>query len=243
MPTSAPPRFALRPSTAVAILALVGVMVVALVALIDAGAMRPFDQAVIGSVRAAPLVAPLAWLQAATQLGSTVWVFSLAVLVGLVEVVRGRARVGIAAAAAIGLGALANSTIKLVVARPRPDLLTPIVVEPGYSFPSGHSLSAMVAYGVIAVLVARSGLPGPARGVIIGLLGVLVAVVGLSRVYLGAHYPTDVIGGWLMGFAWVTLFAAASVGVDPRVSAAPAPTDAAAAEDRAAPRSGPPATG
>jgi undecaprenyl-diphosphatase len=243
MPTSSPPRFAPRPSIAVAILALVGITVVGLVALIDAGVMRPFDEAVIGSVRAAPLVAPLAWLQTATQAGSTWWVFSLGVLVGLIEVVRGRAMVGVAAAGAIGLGALANSTIKLVVARPRPDVLTPIVVEPGYSFPSGHSLSAMVAYGVIAVLVARSGLPGAARAVIIGLLAVLVAVVGLSRVYLGAHYPTDVIGGWLMGFAWVALFAAASVSVDPRVSAAPGRADGAAAEDPAGPRSGPPATG
>jgi undecaprenyl-diphosphatase len=243
MPTPPLPRLAPRPATAAAILALAGVIVVALVALIDAGVMRPFDEAIIGSVRAAPLVAPLAWLQAATQLGSTAWVFALAALVGLFEAVRGRPRVGIAAAAAIGLGALANSTIKLVVARPRPDLLTPIVVEPGYSFPSGHSLSAMVAYGVIAVLVARSGLPRPARTGIIGLLAVLVAVVGLSRVYLGVHYPTDVIGGWLMGFAWVTLFAAASVSVDPRVSAAPARVDAAADEDRAGPRSDPPVTG
>ncbi|MEO8247313.1 MAG: phosphatase PAP2 family protein [Chloroflexota bacterium] len=243
MPTSAPPRFAPRPSTAVAILALVGVIVVGLVALIDAGAARPFDEAVIGSVRAAPLVAPLDWLRTATQAGSTWWTLSIAVLVGLVEVVRGRAWVGVTAAAAIGLGALANSTIKLVVARPRPDVLTPIVVEPGYSFPSGHSLSAMVAYGVIAVLVARSGLPRWARAVIIGLLAGLVAMVGLSRVYLGAHYPTDVIGGWLIGFAWVTLFAAASVGVDARVSAAPERADGVAGEDPTAPRSGPPVTG
>ncbi len=243
MPTSAHPRFAPRPATAVATVALVAVIVVALVALIDAGLARPFDEAVIGTVRAAPLVAPLAWLQAATQLGSTAWVFALAALVGVLEVFLGRPRVGIAAAAAIGLGALANSTMKLVVARPRPDLLTPIVVEPGYSFPSGHSLSAMVAYGVIAVLVARSGMPRPARVGIIGLLAALVALVGLSRVYLGVHYPTDVIGGWLMGFAWVTLFAAASVPVDPRVSAAPARADAAADADPRAPRSDPPATG
>jgi undecaprenyl-diphosphatase len=227
-------------STALAIVALVVVIVVALVAFIDAGLLRPFDEAVIGSVRAAPLVAPLAWLQTATQLGSTWWVLALGVLVGLVEIARGRARVGLAAAATIGLGALANSTVKLVVARPRPDLTTPIVIEPGYSFPSGHSLSAMVAYGVIAVLVARSGLPRPARTVIIGLLAVLIVLIGLSRVYLGAHYPTDVLGGWLMGFAWVSLFAAVSVGLDPRVSAARAPADAVAAEDPGAPRSGPP---
>lgn len=241
MPTSGTTWFAPRLLPALALVAVVLLIVVGLVVLIDFDVVRPFDQLIIGAVRAQPLVAPLAWLQTATMLGSTWWVAAMAGLVGVVEVALGRPRAGLTAAATIGLAALANTELKLVVARPRPDLLTPIVVEPGYSFPSGHSLSAMAAYGVIAVLVGRSDLPRTARLVITGLLGLLVALIGLSRVYLGAHYPTDVIGGWLMGFAWVTLFAALSVGVDPRVSAAPARADGAAAEDPAGPRSGPPA--
>jgi undecaprenyl-diphosphatase len=234
-------------SLAVAVLLLL--LVAGLVTLIDLDLARPFDAAVIDAVRAAPLVAPLAWLRSATELGATWFVSLLAVAVGGAQLLARRPRLGAAAAATIGLAALANSTLKLVVSRARPDGLPPIVVEPGYSFPSGHTLSATVAYGVIAVLAARSSLPRPVRIAALAILGGLVAVVGLSRVYLGAHYPTDVAGGWLTGLLWVVLFAGLTARLDARPDArlsaprAPAPVDAAARGDRAGPRSDPPAAG
>lgn len=231
------PRLPVAIAVAVAVVGIVATLIY----LIDHDALRQFDEGVIASVRSEPLVAPFGWLHAATDLGSTAWVAMLAIAVGIVEIAAGRLRVGLAAAATIGLASLANSSLKLVVARARPDDMAPIVVEPGYSFPSGHSISAMVAYGVIAILVGRSGLPLVLRVTVVGLLASLVVVVGLSRVYLGAHYPTDVLGGWLMGFAWVTLFAALSAGIDPRFSAARASASTGADVDPAVPRSGPPA--
>lgn len=228
-----------------AVAALLLLLVAGLVLLIDWDVARPVDQAVIRAIRAEPLVAPLGWLRAATELGGTWTVALLAVLVGLVEVLARRPHLAAAAAATIGLAAIANSTLKLVVARPRPELLPPVVVEPGYSFPSGHTLSAAVAYGVIAVLVARSTLPPVVRAVAIGVLGAVVVAVGLSRIYLGVHYPTDVIGGWLTGLAWVVLFAGLTGRLDARLSAPRArqPDVTAAPADRGAPRSGPPAAG
>jgi membrane-associated phospholipid phosphatase len=209
--------------TAVGIVALDLAIVVALVMLIDGGAVRGIDQAVIGAVRARALVAPLGWLGTATELGSTWWVAILAAAVALVEIAARRLWLGLAAAGTIGLASLANSAIKIVVERPRPDQLPPLVVEPGYSFPSGHSLSAMVAYGVIAVLVARTSLPAWLRVVAIAGLGTLIGVVGLSRVYLGAHYPSDVVGGYLVGLAGVVIFATLSTLIDPRVPASMGP--------------------
>lgn len=239
------PWYAPTVGRSLAVAVLLALVVAGLVTLIDLDLARPFDAAVIDGVRAAPLVAPLAWLRTATELGATWFVALLAVAVGGAEVIAGRPRLAVAAAATIGLAALANSTLKLVVSRARPDGLPPIVVEPGYSFPSGHTLSATVAYGVIAVLVARSSLPRPLRTVALALLGALVVVVGLSRVYLGAHYPTDVAGGWLTGLMWVVLFAGLTARLDARLSAprAPGPVDAAAHGDRAGRRSDPPAAG
>lgn len=230
---------------AVATVALLLAMVVGLVLLIDADLLRPFDAGLIARIRAEPLVAPLGWLRAATELGATGTVALLALAVGAVELRAGRPFLAGAAAATIGLAALANTTFKLVVGRPRPDELPPIVVEPGYAFPSGHSLSAMVAYGVIAVLVARSSLGAGLRAALVIGLGVVVLAVGVSRIYLGAHYPSDVLGGWLTGLAWVVLFAAVSARLDPGLSGPRArePGATAARADRAGPRSGPPGPG
>lgn len=223
-------RARLAPSTrtAVGIVALDLALIVGLVMLIDAGAVRAIDEAVIDAVRAQPLVAPLAWLGSATQLGSTWAIAMVAVVVAAVELFAGRIRLGLAAAATIGLASLANSSIKLAVERQRPSLFPPIVSESGYSFPSGHSLSAMIAYGVVAVLVARTSLPRWLRVAAIAVLGVLIGVVGLSRVYLGAHYPSDVIGGYLLGLAGVVIFATLSTALDPRVPASVGPLAAGA---------------
>lgn len=236
-------RLAPSPMRAAVIILVLLAVVAGLVVLIDMHLARPIDEAVIGTVRAQALVAPLGWLQTATALGGPTWVGLLAVVVAIVEIAARRPWVGVAAGTAVGLGALANGTIKLVVERQRPNELPPIVVEPGYSFPSGHSLSAMIAYGVIIVLVARTSLPAATRVVVAALLGLVIGLVGLSRVYLGAHYPTDVVGGWTLGLVWVVLFAAVSARLDARLSAARGRDAGAAVADPATRQSGPPATG
>ena len=124
------------------------------------------------------------------------------------------------------------------------DLLPPLVTERGYSFPSGHSALSTVAYGILALLVIHSDLPRSLKRAIVAALVVLILLVGLSRVYLGVHYPSDVLGGWLSGTAIVLLFEAlVRSRLSPRISreARTAPGGEAAAVDPAAQRSGPPA--
>jgi undecaprenyl-diphosphatase len=104
---------------------------------------------------------------------------------------------------ATGLGALAlDPAIKILVGRLRPMVPDPVATAPGYSFPSGHTLDSTVFYGVM-LLVFLPIIPCRLRKPAIGLVIALLAAIGFSRVALGVHYPSDVIGGWLLGVAWL----------------------------------------
>jgi membrane-associated phospholipid phosphatase len=82
-----------------------------------------------------------------------------------------------------------------------------MIVERGFSFPSGHSMLGMAAWGIAAVVVGRSRLPPGVRLTAVAGVVVLIGLIGLSRVYLGVHYPTDVVAGWLAGGVGVLVFA------------------------------------
>lgn len=100
---------------------------------------------------------------------------------------------------AVGGATLLNVLAKLLFQRPRPENLGAVLTEPGFSFPSGHAMSNM-AFGFALVLVfwrSRGGWPA----VLLGFAWALA--VGLSRTYLGVHYPTDVLAGFAASVAWV----------------------------------------
>jgi membrane-associated phospholipid phosphatase len=209
------------------------VLVVVLAGLVSNDVTDGLDLAIIRAVRASALVAPLAILRQVTELGSTTAMMVLAVVLLVSELVARRPWSGITGAATIGLASLGNELAKDLIARARPDLIQPIVVERGYSFPSGHAALSMVGYGVAALLVARSGAPRGVKVAAAFAAGCLVALIGISRVYLGAHFPTDVLAGWLAGGAVVLIFAWLS-------PASKARAGAPAASDPAGPRSDPP---
>jgi undecaprenyl-diphosphatase len=208
-----------------------------LAVLAGTGTTDAFDAAVIDLVRAPELhdlLVPLRWI---TELGSTGAVIFLAAVALLLGWMTGRWRDGAAGAFAIGLGSLAIEVLKRILARTRPDLLDPIIVEAGFSFPSGHAANGMVAYGVLAVLVGRLSLARPLRLALQFAAALVIFLVGLSRVWLGVHYPTDVLAGWALGALIVVLYAAVTR------PAPPGQVSAAAVAGPAAPRSDPPAAG
>ena len=104
--------------------------------------------------------------------------------------------------AILGAGIIIQS-VKLVMKRPRPSFFAPILHETGYSFPSGHSLIAMVVYGLLGYFVMHLFRNFWARQAVRGLTMLLVVAIGVSRVYVGVHYPTDVLAGWTAGVPWL----------------------------------------
>ena len=232
---SSSPSAATRPGPA-ALLILAGVLtVVGLAALVSAGYTDAFDQAIIEALRSGLIHDLLSPLGLITQLGSTGAVAGMAVVAFAFAALIGPWRHGLVAAITILLASLLNSSIKLAIARERPDLLEPLIVERGFSFPSGHSALGMVAYGILAVLVSRSRLRPSVKRIGIFGLGGLVALIGISRIWLGVHYPTDVLAGWAAGGVIVLAYAAITrqVSLEPAAGAVDA--------DPAAPRSGRPA--
>lgn len=93
--------------------------------------------------------------------------------------------------------------MKAVFARPRPDLAVRLIEESGWSFPSGHSMNCIVCYGVLIYLIRRYCTNRQAANGLTALLSLLVLSIGCSRVYVGVHYPTDVLGGWSLGLAFL----------------------------------------
>jgi undecaprenyl-diphosphatase len=212
-------------------------LVIGLAVLVASARTDAFDHAVIEAVRAPEYHDALAFLGPLTHLGSTGAVIVVAAIVAAVGVLIGPWRHGVIGAAVIGLASLGVELLKAVMARARPDILDPLVIEHGFSFPSGHSTLSMTAYGILAVLVMRTRLPRGVRAAVVVALGTLVALIGLSRVWLGVHFPTDVLAGWTTGALVVAAYAALTRGVST------APAAAAVDADPGAQRSDRPASG
>ena len=173
------------------------------------GKTSAFDRFIILSLRnpANPSV-PLgpAWLQEAardvTSLGSIV---VLAIItftaVGYLFLARKHVAAWLMLIAVFG-GIALNDLLKAAFARPRPDIVTHAVRVFTTSFPSGHASLSAITYLTIGALLAQSQSSRTVSIYFMALAAFLTVIVGVSRIYFGVHYPTDVIGGWCIGAAW-----------------------------------------
>lgn len=100
---------------------------------------------------------------------------------------------------------LVNQIVKHIVRRPRPNVLR-LVEESGYSFPSGHSMVSIALYGIIVYTIYKNVKNKYIKWISIVLLSLLVLSIGFSRIYVGVHYATDVIGGFLLGFVVLVIY-------------------------------------
>lgn len=147
-------------------------------------------------------------MEAVSSLG-TIGVYLL-LLVGLVAHLlrRGRARVAVFAVWTVAVGSVLNTTVKALVDRARPLLDDPVASAAHSSFPSGHAQGVVVAGGVLLVALWPR-LPVARRRTALVALTAWSLLMGASRVLLGVHYVSDVVGGYLLALAWLALCAAA----------------------------------
>ena len=134
-----------------------------------------------------------------TVLGDVATILAVTFIVSL-YLARRKQRKRIAFLLASVLGVLVvNSGLKLLFARPRPDLWDILITETTYSFPSGHAALSLVLAACVVILMRKS----KNLGYVIVAAIVYVLVVGFSRMYLGVHYPSDVIAGWVVATLWI----------------------------------------
>ena len=106
---------------------------------------------------------------------------------------------------AIAGGAAVEILLKLGFARPRPELVSHLVDVNSFSFPSGHATMATITYLTLGVLLASAQERRRMKLYLLAIATFLAVLVGISRIYLGVHYPTDVLAGWCIGAAWAAL--------------------------------------
>jgi undecaprenyl-diphosphatase len=170
-----------------------------------------FDTAVISALRVAGSPAdPIgpAWLEEAardvTAMGSFTVLFAIVAFTACYLFLSGKRRSAYFLTVCSFSGAMVSTLLKIVLERPRPEL-TGVTRVFTSSFPSGHALSSAVVYFTVAVFVARSAGSWGLKCLVISAAVGLTFMVGISRIYLGVHYPSDVIAGWLIGLGWALL--------------------------------------
>jgi len=156
------------------------------------------DVAVVGEVSSGAAQPPTDLAFAITTLGATdVILFVTAIALAALAALR-HWQGCLTLALSIATTEAGVAAVKLLVSRPRPPAGEALTQASGFSFPSGHAAAAVAVYAVLALLLARR-CRGRTRIALALAGGLIVLAVGASRVYLGVHYPTDVVAGWLTG--------------------------------------------
>lgn len=144
------------------------------------------------------------WL--VSLLGTYVWLAAAALTGVGVLLVTGRRRLALAFFCAVASAFVAALLLKLAAGRPRPDIVPHLGGFAGASFPSSHAMLSLAVYGMLAIAIGRITMSNGLRWLMYAVAVALAAVIGFSRLYLGVHWPTDVMAGWFIGGAWALGF-------------------------------------
>lgn len=177
------------------------------------GETHGFDEAVLRAMRnpadpSDPLGPP--WVERAvadlTSLGGYAVLTLVVAAVASYLMLVGKRAAAALVVCAVGSGAILSEALKLGFARPRPELVSQLAEVQSASFPSGHAMLSAITYLTLGALLARVDERRRLKIFVLGVAVVLTVVIGVSRVYLGVHWPTDVLAGWSLGAAWAALW-------------------------------------
>jgi undecaprenyl-diphosphatase len=174
------------------------------------GSTSSFDSYVVLAFRGGPENAdgPLGppWVREMardiTALGSFIVLGMMTLAVAAYLLLTGGRAAALLVVVAVSGGMALNSLLKIQFARPRPDLFVPAAKVFTASFPSGHAALSAITYLTLAALLARMTISRRLRYYFMAVAVTLTCLIGASRVYLGVHYPTDILAGWCIGSAW-----------------------------------------
>jgi undecaprenyl-diphosphatase len=190
---------------------------------VSEGDTTAFDKAILLALRSPRDVAePIgpAWVEFAMRDITALGGFTVVTLVTIAAVgylvISRRHRRALLLAVAVAGGAILSEALKSIFARPRPDFVAHSVEVSSLSFPSGHAMLSAITYLTIGAMLTTVE-PEPARrGYILAVAVFLTLSIGISRIYLGVHYPTDVLAGWSVGAAWAMACFAIARALRPR---------------------------
>lgn len=216
---------------------------VSLASHVESGKTQAFDEAVIRWMGAHHTNALDAIMLEVTALGTGTVVLMIVAVAALFLMLTSHKYSAILLLASTGGGIVLNGLLKLGFNRPRPQIFLPEVHTVSSSFPSGHAMSAAIVYSTVAYLAARLHRRRLARWLVMTAAFFVIAAISISRLYLGVHYPSDVVAGLAIGLAWAgfcmaTLEAIQKFGTrrDPRIlrdeTPAPAPAKDAPSSHR-----------
>ncbi|MGC1271663.1 MAG: phosphatase PAP2 family protein [Croceibacterium sp.] len=176
------------------------------------GEALDFDHFIITALRQPPDYAvPIGphWFNNAmtdlTALGGVTVLTLAVVLASAMLVLRKRLRMAAMLVFATSSGAIAGTMLKGLFARPRPDVVRHLVEVNSLSFPSGHAMNSAIVFLTLGAIVSRNYEERSTRLFIMIAAILLTLTIGISRVYLGVHWPSDVLAGWSVGGAWALL--------------------------------------
>lgn len=137
-----------------------------------------------------------------TQMGGAIVL--LAITIALLIFLKNK-KIGIAVAINLGVVTLLNLFLKNIVQRPRPNEFR-LIDETGYSFPSGHSMVSMAFYGFLIYLIYKFVKSKRLKWILIIILSALIITIGISRIYLGVHYTSDVLAGFTISVSYLVIY-------------------------------------